>query len=276
MRSLLAILIAAGTSLSSMSASAASISIDFAGYYLETVGSNTIGVAGGGSATGTPSTLFIGQTSPGPSGGTFVSVTRYLPSGIVILNPVIDGGLWVRRVLNPSADQKQSLNVVFDNDIDRNQFVGRDLSQLADMPLVENLAVDPTVDPFGPLITWTLPSAPGGDIDFIQLVFYNDLTNSEVGTRVVLDGTATSYDIVGPLPLDFNLVVNVRLYDVENRALGLEQGNILRSSRAYISYVAPSVVPEPGTALLLGTALLGMLGVSRRRQLHSRVCRPLS
>ena len=38
------------------------------------------------------------------------------------------------------------------------------------MPLVQNLAIDATGQPLGPLVTWVIP-ADAGDIDYVQLVF---------------------------------------------------------------------------------------------------------
>lgn len=250
---------------SSLSAVASAVNIDFSGYWLETVGTNTINLAGGGSAGGTVSTLFIAQTTPTAAGGT-TATARYADSSATTA-PVLDSPtLWARRVLNPTDLQKQGLIVDFSNGTDTTTFVGRDLRGLQAMPLVQNLFVDPTGQPFGPLITWDLPLDSLGGIDLVQLVFYNDDTNLEVGTRQLLASTATSFDISdSALPEGFNLVVNVRLIDLFDPQARFSNENIQRASRSYVTYTARAEVPTPGSAALAGIALFALVLARRRR-----------
>jgi hypothetical protein len=71
------------------SASAVPVSVSNVGYFLDTIGSNSIGIAGGGSPGGTSSTLFVANTSPGGgAGGTTASATYVATS-----NPTLGPGL---------------------------------------------------------------------------------------------------------------------------------------------------------------------------------------
>ena len=163
------------------------------------------------------------------------------------------------------------MNVSFANGANSATFVGRDLSQLTPMKLATGLTVDASVDPFGPTINWTLPTSTG-DVDFIQVVFYNNDTNLEVGTRQTLSPGATSFDLYGPgtggsLPLGYNLTIQVRLVDLFDDSLSFEVGDIQRTSRAFVNYTTPSVtaVPEPSTYAML-VAGLAALDWARRRK----------
>ncbi len=235
------------------------ITISNAGYWLETLGDNTLGLPG--SPSGTVTTLFTANTTPSEAQGTSASATI---NGISVSAPTTtaaDPLLWARRVANPSDFQLRPLTVTFANGVDSASFTGQDLRGVQAMPLVESLTVDGSTDPLGPVIHWSLP-ANAGDIDRVQLVFYSDATNLEIGSRVTLPATATSFDLAGPLPAGFALTVNVRLYDLANDAGPFDAGNVLRASRAYVNYSVP--VPEPTTALML-LAGLGLLGLRRWR-----------
>jgi len=230
------------------------VTISNAGYWLETLGENTIGLPG--SATGAVTTLFVANTDPSAAQGTTASASL---GGVATTPPVLaDPLLWARRIVDPSTFQRQALTVEFLNGTDTASFTGFDLRGLDALPLAANLAVDGSGDPLGPVISWTLPSGPNVDIDRVQLVFYSDATNAEIGSRVTLSGSATSFDLAGPLPAGLALTVNVRFIDLADDAAAFEPGNVLRASRSYINYATP--VPEPASLLLTLVGLAGLAG----------------
>ena len=249
----------AATLVMSSSVIATPIAISDAGYWLETVGPNTIGLAGGGMPGGVITTLFVADTDPKASGGT-TAVANYsgTPAGTVFSSSSSPN--WAMRVVNPTATQLGALTVDFSNGGDTASFTGRVLSGLAPMPLVQNLTVDGSVEPYGPVVSWALPAAPPGvDIDFVQLVFYSNATNLEVGNRVLLGPTATSFDLAAnALPQGFDLTVNVRLVDLYDDFAPFSTGNILSESRAYVNYLAPIPEPTAMTFMMFGLAALGL------------------
>lgn len=244
------------------------ITVNYAGYRLETIGANTINIGAGGSVAGTPRTLFVAQLAP--IAGTTATATL---SGAASFGPFYNApsNEWTRVVLNPTAADLGPVNVTFANGADSTTVVGRDLNGLTPIKLVTGITVDASVDPFGPKVNWTLPTETG-DVDFVQLIFYNDDTNLEVGTRQTLAASATSFDLYGPgtsgeLPLGYHLTIEVRLVDLFNDSLPLDTANIQRDSRAYINYTAPSVaaVPEPSTYATLAAGLVALGWVRRRK-----------
>jgi len=235
--------------LASTAAGAVPVTISNAGYWLDTVGPNTINLGGGGAPGGRVSTLFVANTNPLPG----TTATASLPSGATSA-PTLDGtGLWARRANNPNAQQTQALTVTFSNGPDQAVFTGRDLTGLVAMPLVANLAVSGTVDPFLPLVTWDTPAGTG-DVNFVQLVFYNDDTNLEVN-RVTRPAGTTSFQFGIVLPFGSNVTIDVRLVDLFDDNAAFTAGNIQRNSRTYINY---SPVPEPATTALLAAGLAAL------------------
>lgn len=176
--------------LSAGGAFAVPVAITYAGYWHETVGSNSLGHAGGGSTAGTPTTLFVAETDPGPGGGTTASASF---AGVATNAPTPVGVVWTRRKSNPGADQLEALTVEFRNGADTASFTGRSLASVVPMPLVGGLAVDASHLPLQPRINWTLPDGSGIDIDRVQLVFYSNITKAEIGSRVTLGPLATFY-----------------------------------------------------------------------------------
>lgn len=247
-----------------VSAMAAPVTINSAGYWLENVGSNTVGIGppGGGART-----FFISNdTSPSATAGT--TATAAFPDSSAAPAPGFNGVNWVRGIPSTSPDYAKSLggyDVTFTNGGDTAVFEGQDLRGVELLPLALNLSVDGSSNAYSPRVTWTLPSGAGVDVDRIQLLFYNDDTDAQVGGQPTLGGGATSFDITGPLSAGFNLVVNVFLFDLIDDTAGFGRDNILRGSRAYVNYTAPLAVPEP-TSMLLALAALGILvGTSRLR-----------
>lgn len=242
------------------------VTVSNVGYYLDTIGANSIGVAGGGSTAGTPSTLFIANTSPGGGAGGTTASSAYLTTGTPTGGPVLGdstGNFWVRRALNPVPADLDALKVVFSNGSDSTELITASLQGRTVMPLAIGFSL--SGDPFSPLLSWTLPN--GVDIDRIQMVFHNDNTNLEVGSRVTRSGSTTSLQLANALPEGFDIVFDLRLIDLDDRIQpGQNWGaaDILSQSRTYISYTVPNRVPEPGTMLLLGIAGLAA-GLMRRR-----------
>ncbi|MBC7942396.1 MAG: PEP-CTERM sorting domain-containing protein [Chitinophagaceae bacterium] len=235
----------------SLPAVAVPIAVSNTGYWLETVGTNTLNIAGGGSPSGLLRTLFVANTNP--LAGTTATASF---SGTPTFAPTVDvTGLWVRGSINPSAAQLAALTVDFANGGDTASFTGRSLAGLSPLPLVQNLQVETSG-----LVSWSLPPAPG-DYDVIQVVFYNDTTNLEVGTRVNL-GTSASTLTLSVLP-PFPLVINVRLIDLFDDNAAFTTDNILRESRAYVT-----LVPEPASAGLWvgGLALIAAAAARRRKR----------
>lgn len=240
------------------------ITVTNAGYWLENVGPNTVGIAGGGEPGGRLRTFFISNDTI-PSGNAGTTATAAFSDASVAPPPLFLNNEWVRGITTTSGLFPTALkgyNVEFANGTDTASFVGQNLENVTPLPLASNLAVDASVNPLSPLITWDLPSGPGVDIDRIQLLFYNDDTDARVGGQPTLSGTATSFQIGSVLPPGFNLVANVFLFDLIDDNQPFFRENILRGSRAYVTYSSP--VPEPSTVLLMVAGLGALVGCRRR------------
>lgn len=252
-------LAAAALAAAASAAQAVPVTITNAGYWLETVGPNTLGVPG--SAEGLVSTFFVANTDPPATGGTTASASI---NGNPVSAPVtVSSGLWTRRATDPGAFQLQALSVTFDNGADSATFTGQSLLGLSPMPLAPSFQADGSADPLAPLLSWTLPSG-AGDIDRVQLVFYNNATDAEIGSRITLPATATSYQLLGPLPAGLDLTINLRFVDLADDAAPFDAGNVLRLSRSFVNHLT-SPVPEPGTWVMLaaGLGLLCLLSAPR-------------
>jgi hypothetical protein len=249
-------------------AGAAPVTVSNAGYFLDNNGSNSLGISGGGSPGGTATTLFLANALPaGGAGGTTAAAT-ILGTPTSVAYSAGDNS-WVRRAQLDNF-QRNALTVTFTNGADSTVVVTRDLFGVPVMPLAPSFTVGG--DPFSPLLSWTLPDGPGIDIDRVGIVFYDDDTNLEIGTRVFLPGMAKNYQIQGVLPEGLKLVFSLRLFDLDD---GIVPGSpdwtnadILSLSRTYLSYTVPHRVPEPGMpglALLAGlaAALAGRRQVGR-------------
>jgi hypothetical protein len=149
----------------------------------------------------------------------------------------------------------------------------RDLFGLKVMPLVRSFTI--SGNPFSPLLSWTLPQGTGIDIDRVELVFYNDDNDTEIGTRVLRPGTTTSCQIQSVLPEGLDLVFNLRLLDLDDRVLpGTDwtAGDILSQSRRYWAYTVPNRVPEPGalSLVLLAGVAAAVIGRRQARQISGQ------
>lgn len=240
------------------------ITITNAGYWLESVGPNTVGVAGGGEPGGRLRTFFISNDT-NPSGGAGTTATATFGDGSVAPSPFFQNNEWARGFASTSGLLPAALkgyNVQFANGSDSANFMGQNLENVTPLPLALNLTVDGSVNPLSPLISWQLPSGPGVDTDRIQLLFFNDDTDARVGGQPTLSGSTTSFQITSVLPAGFNLVTNVFLFDLIDDSQPFVRENILRGSRAYVTYSSP--VPEPSTMLLIVAGLGAMVGWRRR------------
>ena len=153
--------------------------------------------------------------------------------------------LWARRALLNDF-QRNALTVTFANQADSTVLVTRDLLGVNVMPLAPSFTI--SGDPFSPLLSWTLPDGTDIDIDRVGLVFYDDDTNIEIGTRVFRQGTTTSYQIQSVLPEGLNLVFNLRFFDLDDRVVpgstDWTNADILSQSRSFLAYTVPSRVPD--------------------------------
>jgi hypothetical protein len=119
------------------------------------------------------------------------------------------------------------------------------------LPFAENLVLTGTSAT--PTLSWTLPSLVGFDVNSTRIFIYNDATD-DVIANPLLAGTPTQFTVPSGLllagvPYVFAVILN------DDESFGLE-------SRSQSFTQTPYVIPEPGSALLLGFGLIG-LGVTR-------------
>lgn len=246
---------------------AAPVTASNVGYYLDTIGSNSIGISGGGSASGMRTTLFLANTTPtGGAGGTTATATIGPGNSPTSVGFIAGENLWARRAALDDF-QRNALSATFMNGPDSTTVLTRDLFGISNMPLAPSFTL--SGDPFSPLLSWTLPEGNGFDIDRVGLAFYNDDTNTEIGTRVFRSGATTSFQIRSVLPEGLNIVFDLRLFDLDDRILpgetGWGNGDILSLSRTYLAYSVPTRISEPAALSLVLIAGLAA-AAARRRQ----------
>lgn len=125
------------------------------------------------------------------------------------------------------------------------------------IPLLQNVQIVGTG--VTPTITWTVPDLTGFDIDRIR-VRAADATRGQFFQSGSLSPMATSFTIPSGV-LTVGQPVAFRLLLEDRESTGLEN----RSS-TWSQAFTPAPIPEPGTLLLIGSGIVGMGAMARRRK----------